>query len=91
MCTHAPDRSRCPSSISLKTMAYSTTLVDTREPMNAQRRLRRKSVVIPSAIHMCSPKKGVHPQNTPMPTDQAISRGVACSLRAQSHKARALS
>jgi hypothetical protein len=26
-----------------------------------------------------------------MPTDQAISRGVACSRRAQSHKARALS
>ena len=91
MLTQVPCLSRWPRSISLKTITYIMTLVDTRDPTNDQRRLSRKIVVSPSAIHMWSPMKGVHPQNTPIPTDHPTSRGDACSRSAARQRERARS
>jgi hypothetical protein len=49
---HAPDRKRAASSISEKAIHAKTTLVDTRDPMNAHSLFRRKMVASPRASHM---------------------------------------
>src|SRR5258708_23933217 len=62
-----------------------------REPMNAQRRLRRRSVAKATAMRPWMPMPGEHAAKAPTPTAQPICAGDARSAMARFQRSRARS